>query len=100
MDLNDLPDYFDEELEFPVEKPTVRERVGDVEIEAPDTEDSVTIASLLDDMGEDSYESADMLYQTLSGQLPEEFVGRKFYDDRGPNVEGDEGPSDGENQSF
>lgn len=100
MQLNELPDFLDDELDFPADVGTVREQVGGVEVDAPDSEDSVTIDSLLGDLGEDSYESADMLYQTLSGQLPDEFVGRKFYDDRGPNVEHDESPEDGENQSF
>lgn len=70
-----------------------------MEIDASDSEDSVTIGSLLEDLGDDSCESADMLHQTLSGQLPAEFVGRKFYDDRGPDVE-DEVPRDGANRSF
>ncbi|AGN01344.1 hypothetical protein L593_06985 [Salinarchaeum sp. Harcht-Bsk1] len=100
MELNDLPDHFAAELDFPVEKETAREAVGDVEVEAPDADHSVPVESLLEDLGEDSYESADMLYQTLSGQLPDEFIGRKFYDDRGPNVEHDESPKDGGDESF
>ena len=100
MELHDLEDYLADEFEFPVDAAHVIERVGDVELEAPDSEDSVTIDSLLDPLGEDHYESPTMLKQTLSGQLPDEFVGRKHYDDRGPNVEGEDSPRDDDEQAF
>jgi len=99
MERTELPAFLESRLDFPVGVDAVRAEIGTVEIEAPDSADSVTIDSLLEDLGEDSYESAAMLDRMLSGQLPDEFVGRKFYDDRGPNVDEDS-PRDTENQSF
>ncbi|WP_059058469.1 hypothetical protein [Halobacterium hubeiense] len=36
-------------------------------------------------LGADSFESGDALFDTIYGNLNDDFIGRKFYDDRGGN---------------
>lgn len=85
MKLSGLRDYLEAELTYPIEQSSVVEQVGSVEIEAPDDPDTETISTIVDDVGQETYNSADELYTTVIGNVSDEYIGRKFYDDRGGN---------------
>lgn len=82
MRLKETLGLFDDELEFPTDRDTAIDAVGDVEIEAPNGGD-VTIGELLGRSETAEFSSAEELHQTLSTFVGDAFVGRKFYDDRG-----------------
>lgn len=79
----------DQSVEFPVSHDALVGQLGDVELTAP-TGASVTVAEILEVSGEPTYDSTDMLYATIVGNLDDAFIGRKYYDDRG----GDHTPAD------
>lgn len=95
-----LRDQLDEELSFPIDAEGVVEEIGDEQITAPDVEESETIEELLAGVGEDRYESVDELSQQLHSMLPDEYIGRKYYDDRSDDREGRDMREDDEDQSF
>lgn len=101
MLLSELPDYLEAEFTYPVELETVVERAGDVRIGDADTDDPETIRSALASLGPDSFDSADALYKTIYGNVGDDFIGRKYYDDRGGNPSEVPGaPSDEDHVSF
>ncbi|WP_439028011.1 hypothetical protein [Haloarchaeobius sp. DT45] len=85
MQLGNLEAYLETELQYPIELDSVLDRIGTTEVEAPNTTDSESIASILEPLGRDSYNSATELLETILGNLSDEYIGRKFYDDRGAN---------------
>ena len=85
MRLTDARDRFVSEFTFPVEQEQVLEAIGDVEIDGP-TENPETVAEVLERSGVESFRSADDLFDTIIGSISSEYVGRRFYDDRGPNT--------------
>lgn len=85
MELNELKAFLDRELTYPVDATTVREQVGDADVTAPDEEDTETIATLLGDIDDATYASATELFEEIFAHLPDEYIGRKYYDDRGTN---------------
>lgn len=97
MEIQNLRDHFDDELEFPVDQETVLDEMGEREIDAPDSDDSMTVADILGDLNEDSYETADALGETIMMNLPDEYVGREGYSDRGP--EGNQPSVDGSQEN-
>ena len=101
MLLSELADYLEAEFTYPVELDTVIERAGDVRIGDGDADDPETIGSALGSLGSHSFDSADALYKTIYGNVSDEFIGRKYYDDRGGNpAEVPGAPSDEEHVSF
>lgn len=101
MLLSELADYLEAEFTYPVELDEVVERAGDVPIGEAGAEDPETIGSALDSLGPDSFDSADALFKTIYGNVGEDFIGRKYYDDRGGNPSEVPGaPSDEEHVSF
>ncbi len=91
MRLSETRDLFARRLDFPVTCDAVRESVGETELEAP-SGGSERIAQILDRCGTDEFASPDELYGTLMTFVSDEFIGRKYYDDRGssPTAPGDE----------
>lgn len=85
MRLSNARDRFGGELTFPVERGTVLETLGDVEIEGL-TDDPETVGDVLDRTDAEEFHSADDLYDTVIGTIKSEYVGRRFYDDRGSNA--------------
>ncbi|QGA81440.1 hypothetical protein [Halomicrobium sp. LC1Hm] len=83
---NDLRAYLDAELSYPVTLSTVRDRLGQVTVIAPDSDESETLASIVEHVDDDSYESADELFETVVSRLPDAYIGRKYYDDRGSTL--------------
>ena len=82
MRLPETRDMFTRRLEFPIACETVIERIGDVKLDAP-TGDGETVGEVLGRCGEETFESADDLYGALIGSVGDEYIGRKYYDDRG-----------------
>ena len=82
MRLSETRDLFARKLRFPVTRSTVVETVGETELHAPGGENK-TIASVIERCETDEFESADSLYDSLMTFVGEEFIGRKYYDDRG-----------------
>lgn len=75
-----------EEIDFPVEKADLVERHGAIRLDNPKQGPDTPIADVLTPVGETyEYASADDLYDDLLRLVDESFIGRKFYDDRGPN---------------
>lgn len=61
---------------------TVLDTVGDTVLHAPSGENK-TIGDVIQRCEIDEFESADSLYDSLMTFVGDEFIGRKFYDDRG-----------------
>jgi hypothetical protein len=65
-----------------VEHGTVVETIGDVELDAP-WGDPETIGEVLTRTDDAEFHSADELYDTILTYVGDQYIGRKFYDDRG-----------------
>ena len=78
----------EDELTFPIDQDSVIRQVGAVEIEAPDTQETETVSTIIGPVGQETYASADELFTTIIGNVSDEYIGRKFYDDRGGNPSG------------
>lgn len=101
MLLADLPAQLKGEFDYPVTLETVMERMGSVEVESHDCTDPATVGSILEPLAPDTFDSPEMLYETIYGTVGDEHIGRKYYDDRGgDHTTPDEGPRDDENVSF
>ncbi|WP_254544955.1 hypothetical protein [Halomarina pelagica] len=102
MRLSKLPAYLESEFEYPVDHETVLNQIGDATVDAPDDTDSETINEVLAYDNDEIYETPDDLLESIVGNLDDNYIGRKYYDDRGPNIEGGDGeyPHDERDQSF
>ncbi|MEF8780134.1 MAG: hypothetical protein V5A46_05615 [Haloferacaceae archaeon] len=89
MRLPQTRDLFIREFEFPADRDTVIADVGDVELDAM-YGDPETIAEVLSRTDQSEFDSVDELYDALITFVGDQYIGRKFYDDRGMNPEGDE----------
>lgn len=83
--LSELFGYLEHSVKYPIELDAVIEEHGHVIIEAPDASDSETIESIIGPLNRDSFESPEDLFNTIYGNVSDDFIGRKFYDDRGDN---------------
>lgn len=86
MEINQLPQWLESEFEFPLTRAALVDRAGERVIDAPTPTGSETIATILQRSGEERYRSRNDLVDAIRGNLSEEYVGRKYYDDRGSNV--------------
>lgn len=101
MQLSSLQSYLAQEFTYPVDLNVVLEEAGAVQIDAPNTSDSQTIRTILTPLGTTSFESAAVLYESIFGNVSDEYIGRKYYDDRGGNqLEVHPGPVDELDRSF
>lgn len=82
----ELRSYLGDELSYPVTLDTVRDRLGEVTVVAPDADGSETLSTILDAVDDDRYETADELFETVVSRLPDAYIGRKYYDDRGSTL--------------
>lgn len=87
MQLNELGAFLDGRFSYPVDEATVREHIGSQTIDSADTGEGLSIEAILENHRGDEFASDTELLQTILGELPDEYVGRKFYDDRGSNPE-------------
>ncbi|MEF8790875.1 MAG: hypothetical protein V5A61_12180 [Haloarculaceae archaeon] len=85
MRLSETRDRFISELTFPVQRNTVIEQLGDVELDPPAGEPE-TIGEVLERAETRLFRSPDELYDALISFVGDQYIGRKFYDDRGPNT--------------
>lgn len=100
MLLTDLTAYLEAEFSYPVDLRTVIDRSGDLQIEAPNAADTQGITSILEPLGVNTVDSADELYAMVYGNLNDDYIGRKYYDDRGQIPADGTEPMDTENVSF
>ena len=101
MKINELFDFLEDELEYPIDHDEMLERIGDVEVGTPADQKSDTVSKIVNAVGQDAYGSADELYKTIIGNVSDEYIGRKYYDDRGGNpAESESAPKDDANVSF
>lgn len=82
MEYSDLRGFLDESVEFPITHDSLVGQLDGVEITAP-TGGSIPVNEVLNRVGEPSYESSEVLYATLVGNLDDRFIGRKYSDGRG-----------------
>lgn len=85
MLLSDLPEFLDDELSYPIDLDGVLAEIGEVEIEAPNTNDSETINDIIGHLGDDAFDNPEQLFDTILGNVSDTYIGRKFYDDRSDN---------------
>lgn len=85
MRLSDTRDRFIGEFSFPVQRTEVIDQLGDVVLDAPGGEPE-TIGEVLDRAETTVFRSPDELFDVLVSFLGEQYVGRKYYDDRGANT--------------
>jgi hypothetical protein len=93
MRLPETRDLFVRELTFPTSHQAVVEAIGEVELQAP-TGQTETVEEILDRTTSEQYRNADELYDALMTFVSDEFIGRKFYDDRGSM------PKDGDEEEM
>ncbi len=89
MRLNEARRTVEERIEPPVSVEDLRESCGDIEIDCPDGEPT-TFTEVLEMDDERSYDCVTEIHESLMSNLPDSHVGRKKYDDRGPNYGTDE----------
>ncbi|WP_049915253.1 DUF5789 family protein [Haloferax mucosum] len=85
MEIRDLPSLLESELTYPVDTGRVVDQIGAVELDTPAADASEPISVIIAPLGPTTFDSADELYNTILGNVSDEFIGRKFYDDRGAN---------------
>lgn len=77
-------ELLDRAVSFPVDHDTLVQRIGYRTIEAPNG-DGESLSDILERTGSESYQSPDDVYNAIMGNLGDAYIGRKYYDDRGPN---------------
>ncbi|MDY7083038.1 MAG: hypothetical protein SXQ77_11715 [Halobacteria archaeon] len=90
MKLQEIRAVLDSNFETPVDRTTVVDDLGDTEIMAPNG-CSETVAEVLERDEETEYTTINELYDSICGNVCDDFVGRKYYDDRSPNLGFDTG---------
>lgn len=68
------------------------EEYGDREIDLPNG--SETFGEILESLGDETYESAEEVRESLLNMVESEAVGREDYSDRGPATDEEEGETD------
>ncbi|MBV0924706.1 hypothetical protein KTS45_10900 [Halomicroarcula limicola] len=86
---SEAQELFEEELDFPAEKETVVETVGDREIESQGG-DNDTVEEIVERSETEEFESAEELHTTMMNYLDADHVGRENYSDRSDESAGDD----------
>lgn len=86
-----LPELRDRlgEVEFPVDREELKAQLDGVQLDAPNG-DPVDLAEILDRTEETSYDSVEMLRNTVLNRIDDRHIGRKHYDDRSRSVGGND----------
>lgn len=101
MRLKQIRGILEESITYPADSQTVNEQIGRLVLDAPGATDTVTVGTVLSGLDEDRFDSAATLFESIYANLPESYVGRKYYSDRGGHVEADvNGWADQPNRSF
>lgn len=82
MYYSEMQQVIETSVEFPITHDTVLEELGDITLTAH-TGDAIAVGDVLSRSGEHTYQSSDMLYTTIIGNLGDSFIGRKYSDERG-----------------
>ncbi|MDZ7688811.1 MAG: hypothetical protein U5J64_08855 [Halobacteriales archaeon] len=85
MRLSEIKEYIDSEVETPVEHDTAVEKLNGGEIDCP-SGDGKCMTEALERDETRTYETSTEIYESVMCYLGDEYVGRKFYDDRSPNM--------------
>ena len=83
MKFRELPSFLESEFVYPTSTDSVVDQAGEVVVDAPDEDNSETIGDILSRVDAETYGSAHELYTTILGNVSDDYIGRKFYDDRG-----------------
>jgi len=86
MEITEIRGHLDRTIEFPVGRTELIAALGDREVRAPGG-GTTRLAEAIDRTDERTYGSATEAHETIVGNLGENFVGRKYYDDRGGATE-------------
>jgi hypothetical protein len=73
-----------ETYSYPITRETVIETMGETTVESP-SGDTETVAETLERTDTEEFRSAQELNDVFLGNLSDEYIGRKYYDDRGDN---------------
>lgn len=84
-----------EELDYPVTTDDLVAEHGQRSIERTNAE-PITIRELFDGVGDETFESAEAVRQSVLNLMPEESVGREGYSDRGGSTPDEQVDDDGE----
>jgi hypothetical protein len=90
VDLHDLRAYLAAEIDFPADAATVRERVGETVLDASDVDGETTVREALAPIDGEEFGGAEALFEAIQLNLPEEYVGRSGYSDRGTHIDTDQ----------
>ena len=85
MRLSEIEEYIDSELETPIEHDRAVEQLNGEKIACPSGEGK-GITEVLEMDETRTYETSTEIYESVMCYLGDEYVGRKFYDDRSPNM--------------
>jgi hypothetical protein len=86
---NDAYDRFETEFSYPITREEIVDAIGDTTVQAP-RGPSESVAEVLERTETPTFQSPQDLRETFFANLCDQYVGRKFYDDRGRTVVGDE----------
>ena len=85
MRLSEVKEYIDNRVETPIEHDLAVEQLNGSEIDCPSGEgNGITDALEMDETR--TYETSTEIHESVMCYLGDEYVGRKFYDDRSPNM--------------
>jgi len=85
MRLSEVKEYIDSEVETPIEHDSAVEQLNGREIDCPSGGGKgITEALEMDETR--TYETSTEIHESVMCYLGDEYVGRKFYDDRSPNM--------------
>ncbi|AEN05793.1 hypothetical protein Halar_2110 [halophilic archaeon DL31] len=87
VEFGPLADDLEDEA-YPIDLEAVLERYGDRELGLGDG--TATLQTVLEPLGETTYESADDVRQSIIGMVSDEAIGRKNYSDRGGSTAAEE----------
>ena len=101
MNIDELCERITNRFDYPIEVETILEAYGDVKIDAPSVDNRRRVDDLLNHLDGVTFSTPRDLSELVHGHLTDEYVGRKYYDDRGPNraIRTNE-PIDAQNQSI
>lgn len=84
MRLAEIQNRLARDIEFPADQAAVIDTIGDIDIDAPDGDDE-SVRDVIERTGERSFSNPDDVYNSILGCVSEQYIGRKYYDDRGHN---------------
>jgi hypothetical protein len=82
MNPSECYDAFAKNFNYPIDSDEIIESAGDTDIRAP-TGSPDTIATVLERTETRTFRSPRELHEAILGNLGEQYIGRKGYDDRG-----------------